>query len=97
MFVGRPPDNYDRLLDFSRPATGSLFFVPSGSFLDNVGTEAPAETESAEESSADPLPAAPLSASAALRDTSLRDTSLRDTSLQDTSLKIGSLKGEKDE
>jgi len=29
MFVGRPPGNYDRLLDFSRAVTGSLFFVPS--------------------------------------------------------------------
>ena len=36
MFVGRPPGNYDRLLDFSRPATGGLFFVPSVTFLDNV-------------------------------------------------------------
>src|SRR5271156_4530922 len=26
MFIGRPPGNYDRLLDFSRPVTGSLFF-----------------------------------------------------------------------
>ena len=25
MFVGRPPGNYDRLLDFSRAVTGSLF------------------------------------------------------------------------
>ena len=36
MFVGRPPGNYDRLLDFSRPVTGSLFFVPTATFLDNV-------------------------------------------------------------
>jgi putative iron-dependent peroxidase len=34
MFVGRPPGNYDRLLDFSRAVSGSLFFVPSASFLD---------------------------------------------------------------
>ena len=34
MFVGRPPGNYDRLLDFSRPVTGALFFVPSATFLD---------------------------------------------------------------
>jgi putative iron-dependent peroxidase len=38
MFVGRPPGNYDRLLDFSRAVTGSLFFVPSATFLDAVGT-----------------------------------------------------------
>jgi len=36
MFIGRPPGNYDRLLDFSRPVTGSLFFVPSATFLENV-------------------------------------------------------------
>jgi putative iron-dependent peroxidase len=36
MFVGRPPGNYDRLLDFSRAATGSLFFVPSLDLLDSL-------------------------------------------------------------
>ncbi len=36
MFVGLPPGNYDRLLDFSRAVTGSLFFVPSSSFLDSL-------------------------------------------------------------
>jgi len=44
MFVGLPPGNYDRLLDFSQPLTGSLFFVPSATFLDGVG--APASPES---------------------------------------------------
>ena len=37
MFVGRPPGNYDRLLDFSVAKTGNLFFVPSATFLENVG------------------------------------------------------------
>jgi putative iron-dependent peroxidase len=41
MFVGRPPGNYDRLLDFSRAVTGNLFFVPSASFLDGVAAAAP--------------------------------------------------------
>ncbi len=36
MFVGRPPGNYDRLLDFSRALTGSLFFVPSLDLLDSL-------------------------------------------------------------
>jgi len=36
MFVGRPPGNYDRLLDVSQAITGSLFFVPSATFLENV-------------------------------------------------------------
>jgi putative iron-dependent peroxidase len=41
MFVGRPPGNYDRLLDFSRAVTGCLFFVPTAAFLDNVAAAAP--------------------------------------------------------
>ncbi len=36
MFIGRPPGNYDRLLDFSVAKTGNLFFVPSATFLDGV-------------------------------------------------------------
>jgi putative iron-dependent peroxidase len=43
MFVGRPPGNYDRLLDFSRAVTGNLFFVPSATFLDDVSDEPPAD------------------------------------------------------
>jgi putative iron-dependent peroxidase len=39
MFVGLPPGNYDRLLDVSRAVTGTLFFVPSASFLDNVAAD----------------------------------------------------------
>jgi len=45
MFVGRPPGNYDRLLDFSRAVTGNLFFVPSATFLDNVAEDQPAAAE----------------------------------------------------
>ena len=36
MFIGRPPGNYDRLLDYSKAVTGTLFFVPSATFLANV-------------------------------------------------------------
>jgi len=36
MFIGRPPGNYDRILDFSRAVTGSLFFAPSASFLEKL-------------------------------------------------------------
>jgi len=39
MFIGDPPGNYDRLLDFSRAVTGTLFFTPSATFLDNVPAE----------------------------------------------------------
>jgi putative iron-dependent peroxidase len=42
MFVGRPPGNYDRLLDYSRAVTGTLFFVPSATFLENIVVEVPA-------------------------------------------------------
>ncbi len=39
MFIGKPPGNYDRLLDFSRAVTGSLFFAPSATFLENLEDE----------------------------------------------------------
>ncbi|MGA9474863.1 MAG: Dyp-type peroxidase [Terriglobales bacterium] len=39
MFIGRPPGNYDRILDFSRAVTGNLFFVPSATFLENVADD----------------------------------------------------------
>jgi porphyrinogen peroxidase len=52
MFIGNPPGNYDRILDFSTALTGNLFFVPSGDFLDDppapeaaADTEDPADTE----------------------------------------------------
>jgi porphyrinogen peroxidase len=47
MFVGRPPGNYDRLLDFSRAVTGNLFFVPSATFLEEVSTDGPTPAEPA--------------------------------------------------
>jgi porphyrinogen peroxidase len=36
MFFGDPYGNYDRILDFSTALTGSLFFVPTGDFLDDL-------------------------------------------------------------
>ena len=57
MFIGRPPGNYDRLLDFSRAVTGNLFFLPSATFLENVGDAVPAEMTTAE-TSTPPAPAA---------------------------------------
>ncbi|MBN8848607.1 MULTISPECIES: Dyp-type peroxidase [unclassified Sphingomonas] len=41
MFIGNPPGNYDRILDFSRAVTGSLFFIPTSTFLDDVTPGAP--------------------------------------------------------
>ena len=60
MFVGSPPGTYDRLLDFSRAVTGSLFFVPTATFLDAVTTEKAAPEAAA------PAPAAPEPAPAAV-------------------------------
>src|ERR1700688_4034569 len=39
MFVGQPPGNYDRLLDFSVAKTGNLFFVPSATFLEEIAAD----------------------------------------------------------
>jgi porphyrinogen peroxidase len=36
MFIGDPPGNYDRILDFSTAVTGSLYFVPTANFLDSL-------------------------------------------------------------
>ena len=74
MFVGRPPGNYDRLLDFSRAVTGNLFFVPSATFLDNVGERCrrPPKSNAANASSA-----APPEPSHRLRDGSLGIGSLK--------------------
>jgi porphyrinogen peroxidase len=35
MFIGLPPGNTDRILDFSTAITGTLFFAPSADFLDD--------------------------------------------------------------
>jgi putative iron-dependent peroxidase len=69
MFVGRPPGNYDRLLDFSVAKTGNLFFVPSATFLENIADD-PAAALSDE-------PAAPAPISAPKRKGSLDIGSLK--------------------
>src|SRR5271156_5990198 len=81
MFVGRPPGNYDRLLDFSRAVTGGLFFAPSATFLDGANAEPLVVAASTTPSVASDSPG----------------SSVRDTPLGDTSLGIGSLKGERNE
>ena len=60
MFVGRPPGNYDRLLDFSRAVTGGLFFIPSLSLLETVIPDTPAvESAALGVSETESSPAAP--------------------------------------
>ncbi|MFT8782841.1 Dyp-type peroxidase [Acetobacter syzygii] len=36
MFIGKPPGNYDRILDVSTAVTGSLYFIPTAEFLDGA-------------------------------------------------------------
>lgn len=36
MFVGEPKGKHDRLLDFSKPLTGTTFFAPTASFLESL-------------------------------------------------------------
>ncbi len=79
MFVGLPPGNYDRLLDFSRAVTGGLFFVPSQPLLEELADRAPGaatvtvDSQNQTQADTESEPAAALSA--------------------DGSLAIGSLKG----
>jgi putative iron-dependent peroxidase len=39
MFIGSPEGNYDRLLDFSTPKTGTLFFVPTLDMLNDFSSQ----------------------------------------------------------
>jgi porphyrinogen peroxidase len=39
MFIGDPPGNTDRILDFSTALTGTLFFVPSGELLESLAPD----------------------------------------------------------
>ena len=82
MFVGRPPGNYDRLLDFSRAVTGNLFFVPSATFLEDVSED---ETQSAN---------VEFGAVTAVAEASTSIPSSSTRSARDGSLGIGSLKGD---
>ncbi|MHB8218083.1 MAG: Dyp-type peroxidase [Candidatus Sulfotelmatobacter sp.] len=87
MFIGRPPGNYDRLLDFSRAVTGNLFFVPSATFLENVTQDQGVEDQ--------PAPAE-FSAPPAVAETSssIPSSSISMRSMREGSLGIGSLKGD---
>jgi putative iron-dependent peroxidase len=56
MVIGRPPGNYDRLLDYTRPVSGTNFFVPSVQFLASLASDQP------------PQPLPPAAATARVRD-----------------------------
>ena len=53
MFVGRPPGNYDRILDFSTALTGSLFFVPALPLLESLSAIEPDAATTAQATSAE--------------------------------------------
>ena len=61
MFVGKPPGNYDRLLDFSRAVTGTLFFVPSATFLEDAANAEPTSSSAEAPQNDDPADNAPAS------------------------------------
>jgi porphyrinogen peroxidase len=73
MFLGKPPGNYDRILDFSRAVTGNLFFVPTADFLENVTAEGAIEPTVPEP----PLPEIPAQRDLAEPDFSLGIGSLK--------------------
>jgi porphyrinogen peroxidase len=80
MFVGRPPGNYDRILDFSTPVTGNVFFIPTSTFLDGIS---PDQRPPAANSAQKPAPAS-----------TLVETPSTSAPTKNSSLGIGSLKGE---
>ena len=88
MFIGRPPGNYDRLLDFSRAVTGNLFFVPAASFLDDVSDEAAADAAPSDAPSGASCGDSPSGTP------STDETGQAAAPSKDGSLGIGSLKGD---
>jgi putative iron-dependent peroxidase len=48
MFIGKPPGNSDRILDFSTAVTGNLFYVPTADFLDDPPTPTPTQALTAQ-------------------------------------------------
>ena len=69
MFIGDPPGNTDRILDFSTALTGTMFFTPTADFLDDP----PPPADSA------PTAAEPPAVPAVPRDGSLGIGSLKGT------------------
>jgi len=89
MFIGKPPGNYDRILDFSRAVTGNLFFVPSATFLESVAED---QTNTDQPIKDQPVKDQPENA-----EPSASPASQSTPSVRDGSLGIGSLKGDKHE
>jgi porphyrinogen peroxidase len=90
MFIGRPPGNYDRILDFSRAVTGNLFFVPSATFLEDVAEDQSSQDQTRQDQTQEDQPAiaptVPWPAGA--------QPNSSNPPVRDGSLGIGSLKGD---
>lgn len=86
MFIGDPPGNYDRLLDFSTAVTGTLFFVPSATLLDTLSERKPQAIGTPEQTLPDSPTAAIPDISATIASSAPSHTT------DDGSLKVGSLK-----
>ncbi len=75
MFIGDPPGNYDRFLDFSTALSGAQIFVPTADFLEDPpplpGAEAPID-DPRERAAAMPSPTTPVPAGGSLGIRSLR-------------------------
>jgi putative iron-dependent peroxidase len=56
MFIGDPPGNTDRILDFSTAVTGNLFFVPPADLLENLSPGPADASASAPEPEPEPEP-----------------------------------------
>ncbi|HUB39584.1 MAG TPA: Dyp-type peroxidase [Streptosporangiaceae bacterium] len=82
MFIGSPPGNYDRILDFSTAVTGCLFFVPSQPMLDGL-----ADDDSSSSSSGG-------SATGSNATEGFRETDGSQINSTNGSLNIGSLRGD---
>ncbi len=74
MFVGKPAGNHDRVLDFSTAVTGTLFFVPTAAFLDDLPPGPGAgSTEEISSPTAEAAPAGPSTSDGSLGLGSLRN------------------------
>ena len=82
MFIGDPPGNTDRILEFSTAVTGGLFFVPPIELLEGL-----ADADTADAS--DPQTTSPPQATSPPREASPAPAPAPD----DGSLRIGSLRG----
>jgi putative iron-dependent peroxidase len=80
MFIGNPPGNYDRILDFSSALTGTLFFVPPADFLDDLPADARARASTSVEAPGNASVGNPSVDTASAGNGSLGIGSLKETS-----------------